>query len=68
MGKDIEHRAEVPDTLEMRIMLTPGTEKGWSIGSLDVKSAFLPADLNEGDDGPIVVQPPTILLRMGLAK
>ena len=57
MGKGIYNRAEVPSTFEMRTRLALGTEQEWSIVSLDVKTAFLYAELNEEEDGAIVVQP-----------
>eukprot|EP00975_Prorocentrum_lima_P023770 5002814-Prorocentrum_lima.AAC.1 len=40
----------------------------WSLGSLDVKTAFLYAELNEEEDGIIVVQPPAVLVRLGLVE
>ena len=43
-------------------------DKGWGIGSLDVKTAFLYAELDEEEDGIIVVQPPSILVRLGLVR
>ena len=39
-----------------------------SVGSLDVKTAFLYAELNEEEDGILVVQPPSLLVRMGLVE
>ena len=45
-----------------------GADKGWSVGSLDVKTAFLYAELNEEEDGILVVQPPSLLVRMGLVE
>eukprot|EP00974_Lingulodinium_polyedra_P068127 6596970-Lingulodinium_polyedra.AAC.1 len=47
--------------------VTPEGEK-WSLGSLDVKTAFLYAELNEEEDGIIVVQPPAVLVRLGLVR
>ena len=63
----MENRAEVPSTFEMRTMLTLA-ERVWSLGLLDVITAFLYAALNEKEDGIIIVQPPTILVRLGLVK
>ena len=68
VGKDVGNRAEVPSTFEMRTLLALGVDKGWSIGSLDVKTAFLYAELDEEEDGIIVVQPPSILVRLGLVR
>ena len=52
----------------MRTRLALGAEKGWSIGSIDLQTAFRYAELNEEEDGIVVVQPPSILVRMGLVK
>ena len=60
MGKDLQNRAEVPNTFEMRTLVPLGDEKGWSVGSLDVKTAFLYAELNEEEYGIVVVQPPSM--------
>ena len=68
VGKDLRNRAEVPNTFEMRTLLALGAERSWSIGSLDVKTAFLYADLIEEEDGIVVVQPPALLARLGLVK
>ena len=68
IGKNIQNRAEVPNTFEMRIMRALAAQEGWSLGSLDVKAAFLCAELDEEEGGVIIVQPPTILVRLGLAK
>ena len=36
VGKDLQNRAEVPSTFEMRTMLALGAKEDWSVGSLDV--------------------------------
>ena len=54
----MKNRAEVPRTFEMRTMLAIGQMRKWGIGSLDVKTAFLYAELVEKEDGVIVVSPP----------
>ena len=41
-------------------------EKGWRVGSLGGMAAFLYAALVEEDDGLVIVQPPAILVIMGL--
>ena len=51
MGQDLQNRAEVPNTYAMRTLLALGAEKGWSIGSIDAKTAFLYAELNAAEDG-----------------
>ena len=82
IAKDLINRAEVPTTFEMRTLLALGSlgeqvpqgEQGssrcrkqpCSVGALDVKTAFLYAELIEEEDGIVVVQPPAILVRMGL--
>ena len=38
---------------------------GWSIGSLDVNTAFLYAALHEEEDGILSVQPPSIVGKEG---
>ena len=68
VGEDLQNRAEVPSTYGVRTLLAIGAEKGWSSGSLDVKTAFLYAELNVEEDGIMVVPPPSILVRMGLVE
>ena len=46
----------------------PCPNKEWSIGSLDVRTAFLYAELDDEEDGIFLVQPPAILVRMNLVK
>ena len=43
----------------MRTMLAIGQMRKWGIGSLDVKTVFLYAELVEEEDGVIVVSPPS---------
>ena len=68
VGKDLENRSEVPSTFEMRTMLALASSNNWSVGTLDVKTAFLYAELDDEEDGMIFVQPPAILVRIGLVK
>ena len=42
--------------------------KGWSIGALDIKTAFLHAELCDEEDGVYIVTPPAIAVRHGLIK
>jgi len=67
-AKDLSNRAEVPATFEMRMLLALSQIKGWDIGSLDIKTAFLHAPLSDQEDGIYLVKPPEILVRMGLIK
>ena len=82
IANDIHNRAEVPTTFELRTLLALGSlgeqvtawnhgepasqRQPWSLGALDVKTAFLYAELNEEEDGIVVAQPPAILVRLGL--
>ena len=58
-------RAELLATYELTTMLALAAEKGWRIGALDIRSAFLHADL-EPEGGVIVVEPPKALARYGV--
>ena len=49
-------------------MLALASDQNWSVGTLDVKTAFLYAELNDEKDGVIIVQPPAILVRLELVK
>ena len=66
LGKDPKNRAEVPGGSEMRTVIALGATNGWSVGSLDVKTAFLHAPMNDEEDGIVLVHPPAILTRLGL--
>ena len=68
VGKDPKNRAEVPGASEMRTLLALGATKGWSVGSLDVKTAFLHAPMDDDLDGIVLVRPPAILKRLGLVE
>ena len=67
-GGALKNRAEVPSTFEMRTILALGQRHAWGVGSLDVSTAFLYAELVEEEDGVIVVYPPPILIRLGLVQ
>eukprot|EP00974_Lingulodinium_polyedra_P076729 7428318-Lingulodinium_polyedra.AAC.1 len=56
--KILYHKAEVPGTQSEASRLRGGGRSPWSLGSLDVKTAFLYAELNEEEDGIVIVQPP----------
>ena len=62
-GHDDENRAEVPSTCEMKTLLTLGQEKDWKVGALDVKAAFLHAELDDKADGIYAMKPPAVLVR-----
>ncbi len=68
IGKDINTCAEATTTFELKTMLALGTEKRWSVGSVDIITTTRYAELCEDDDGNINVTPPTILARMGLVE
>eukprot|EP00975_Prorocentrum_lima_P033250 6978311-Prorocentrum_lima.AAC.1 len=58
-------RAEAPGSLECRALLAIATKKQWSIGGLEVKTAFLHAPLGPEEDGVILLQPPSLLVKLG---
>eukprot|EP00974_Lingulodinium_polyedra_P042312 4060337-Lingulodinium_polyedra.AAC.1 len=45
------HKAEVPGIQSGGSRLREGEKPQWRLGSLDVKTAFLYAELNEEEDG-----------------
>ena len=65
IGKDQNNRAEVPDIFELRLLLALAARNGWSIGSLDVMTAFLYATLDDIEDGIYLVEPPAYLVKHG---
>ena len=65
IGKDHENRAEVPDIFELRLLLAMAARKGWSLGSLNVITAFLYATLDDIEDGIYLVEPPAYLVKHG---
>ena len=67
-GGALKNRAEVPSTFEMRTILVLGQMKKWGLGSLDVKTSLMYAELVEEEDGVTVVFPPPVLVRLGLVK
>ena len=67
MPGDEMNRAEVPATYELRMLVSYAAMKGWRLGALDIKSAFLHADLEESD-GVIVVEPPRALAKYGVIR
>ena len=65
-GHADENRAEVPATFEMKTLLTLAEKENWVVGALDIKTAFLHADLDDEEDGIYCVHPPKLLVRNGL--
>ena len=65
IGKDHDNRAEVPDIFELRLLLALAARKGWSLGSLDVITAFLYSTLHDIDDGIYLIEPPAYLVKHG---
>eukprot|EP00975_Prorocentrum_lima_P010990 2335470-Prorocentrum_lima.AAC.1 len=61
VGGDWKDRAEVPGSMEFRTLLAIASKKQWSIGGLDVKTAFLYAPLGPEEYGVILVQLPALL-------
>eukprot|EP00975_Prorocentrum_lima_P025668 5398012-Prorocentrum_lima.AAC.1 len=54
--------------MEFRTLLATASKKHWSIGGLDVKTAFLYAPLDPEEDGVVLVQPPSLLVRLGVIQ
>ena len=65
-GGDIRNRSEVPATFELRTMLAMSQEEAWSLGALDVTTAFVHAELVDTEDGIYLIAPPQILITLGL--
>ena len=53
----ISNRSEVPDAFMLRALLSHGAGQPWSIGSADLSTAFLNAELNDKEDGIHIVTP-----------
>ena len=50
------------DATAFRVMLKKAAIMGWSGSTLDVKTAFLNAELDEEEEGYVVIRPPHILV------
>ena len=50
----------------MKTLLTLAEKENWVVGALDIKTAFLHADLDDEEDGIYCVHPPKLLVRNGL--
>ena len=55
------------DISTVRLMLAEAASKEWSLGSLDVNTAFLNADLPP-DSQNVYVKPPSIMEKLGLVE
>ena len=56
MPHDVNNRAEVPATFEMRMMMAITQKKRFALASLDLKTAFLNAKLCDAEDGIFLVR------------
>ena len=65
---NLSHRSEVPDAFMLHAMLAYGAERPWSIGSADLSTAFLNAELDDKEDGIYIVTPPQFLIDLGLEQ
>ena len=65
-GQDPFNRSEVPSSYELRTLLALCEEKGWDVGALDIKTAFLNADLDDNIDPIYLVRLPALLEKLGL--
>ena len=65
---NLANRSEVPDAFMLRAMLAYGAERPWSIGSADLSTAFLNAELDDKEDGIYIVTPPQFLIVLGLEQ
>ena len=71
--KDPDLYAGGADAIALRAALAISSKYSWNMGCLDVKTAFLNADLGEGarpseEEKMVLMQPPKILVRLNLAK
>ena len=55
------------DVSSVRAALALASERRWSIGALDVNTAFLNADL-PAEEGEVVMRPPSLFQHFGLTK
>ena len=66
IAHDVQNRAEVPATYEMKSLLTMAESQDWKVGALDIKTAFVHAELDDEEDGVYAVLPPAVAVRHGL--
>ena len=72
-GKDPDFYVGGADAIALRSALAISSKYSWNMGCLDMKMAFLNADLGEGvrpseEEKLVLMQPPKILVRLNLAK
>ena len=61
-----EKTASGTDIVALRMMLRVAAHRGWEVGSLDVKGAFLLAPRRKRD--VTVLKPPAVLLQKGVGQ
>ncbi len=61
VGHDPFNRSEVPSSYELRTLLALAEEEGWDVGALDIKTAFLNADLDDDLDPTYLVNLSAVL-------
>ena len=64
VGHDPFNRSEVPSSYELRTLLVLAIEAGWDIGALDIRTAFLNADLDDEMDPIYLVTLPALLAKL----
>ena len=52
----------------LRALLSYGARQPWSIGSADLSTAFLNAELVDQEDGVYMVTPPKLLTDLGIEE
>ena len=56
MFTHLSNRSEVPDAFMLRAQLSYGAGQKWSIGSADLSTAFLTAELDDNEDGIYIIK------------
>ena len=52
----------------LRALLSYGAGQRWSIGSADLSTAFLNAELDDKEDGIYLITPPKFLVDLGIEE
>ena len=55
------------DAVSLRTLLAVGSQRQWSLGSLDVKSAFLKAPRRSASSQCTLIKPPQMVVSLGVA-